>query len=1540
MAFKAALPYRPISLDRFLGLFDQCDPRVLPKGASPLCHDVDFKVASVGMRPAIQNAIQLGTASAQAYAGAQQQIGGSGAGWINAPNIIGPPTGNYASVTLAAGGSPAQIATAGQDNGGANPWSNPGNVGSVSSFAVVSIPFIHPAGSSNILQASGFFSSNPLPPGAVLTGISVSLNAANNIAPNPPHATNFTVQLGQSGAAIGTAKTFLASGSPATSVQGGSTDLWGTSSTPTFTALDVFISAQNFASGTATAEVNNVVVTIYYTLSQTSNLLIAEGYGFSVPGGDTVSGIEISATGYQTAGGSITAQLVSNGTVLGTSKVLPYSSSPSTVLLGGNLDQWGAALTPSIVNSSFFGIAFFASVARNPSAPPIPILPGTFFQGAIRITVYLNSSGNPGFTYIKTFYCPGQGPLTLALDTNGNLWQEVVDTVPGEMNTISTSILPNNRAISTTVDGREFISISDFQSVFDQPRQWDGTNLDRISQVGPGAGPQFVVDTAQYPISASPFGITQDSPQVAIWRVAWGAIVGRDTVETPGTILTIFGAPSQTNFTTGLAIGNIVYLAGIPLMGTNLPSGSGQNPNGTYTITSIGVYAGSGGAVQYFTVTAPQSQGVLGPSGLSGATYQRTVALVQLTNPIPSEDVIVGGNLTISGAGVSTWNSTWTVVGTPTEGQELITSTQLTSNIATYGYSPVSGTAPGWQPSIQVDLGTQITGPSGGLWQVTTAGTTGGSIPAFTTSPQTDNTAVWTKVAGNQFVTVFGTTNGGGIFNVSDAIILTATQNTFTIALVSPNIAAAAEEGSAISGQGNTFEIDPGLTTLGSGNPGTNPILGNSGGGQVVVAGQVSSGQRYGILLFLTRNGLITPASPPVPFFTDESAVSIKFSNLCIGPPDVIARIVAMTAAYPPGTTAAIGGPYYWIEQDVQILDLATGQTVTYNKTIIPDNVSSESGQITLSDAVLLSGTNVIEQGNNALDQREIGSHVFNLEYAGRMFYGGEQTKIDNFVNLTFDGGYLPSAPGLPAGWNIDQALIPLTTLKSPAIGGFSLYILNTGAVFNPTGATFAGISQNAYQDPFSAPIIDPNTAYSVRILARTPSGSTLGSLVVALISAGGIWEFTLPFVSMTQEFAIYEGPLDNPLWQSVPTDLILKVYPLNLGTNTDLEIKRIEIFPTIEPQYKTQLAGSYIEEPEQVDGVTGIIDFSQYNAQPLRAGFKLFDTMYICKTASTVSTEDNDTTEPAGWKERLVSNSIGAFGPLAVDATDGVQSGQDYAIVAERKGLYEFNGGNYTPIAWEIQQIWNLIIPSVAHLVWVKNDLANKRIMVGVPMATPNQWLPEAPFNPFPTQLNVILMCSYIGAQSPSELAAANGVHVSMFTGSLLARDMTRKWTIWQIPTNCAEWITRILGNQPLWFGGAGGTGKLYELTPGVTNDDGAVIHERYVTYPFADGLSQQEAQTGAVRKLYPYASILLEGSGAVDINAYPETLATPYKTTQPGFPLANPALTNTQVPLNITGNRVFLDFVVDGKLGSAFDLIQAIVMASPDPKLPTEGL
>ena len=119
-----------------------------------------------------------------------------------------------------------------------------------------------------------------------------------------------------------------------------------------------------------------------------------------------------------------------------------------------------------------------------------------FLQGAVKtrpglLSVFSPIAGNPTVNYLRTYTQPNLVKTLLAIDSAGDLWGE---NSPGVLAQIASGLTPNAAASSTSLFGREYIAQHDGNFGLDIPRQYDGTFLDRVSQVGPGAGPTAVAD--------------------------------------------------------------------------------------------------------------------------------------------------------------------------------------------------------------------------------------------------------------------------------------------------------------------------------------------------------------------------------------------------------------------------------------------------------------------------------------------------------------------------------------------------------------------------------------------------------------------------------------------------------------------------------------------------------------------------------------------------------------------------------------------------------------------------------------------------------------------------------------------------------------------------------------------------------------------------------------------------------------------------------------------------------------------------------------
>jgi hypothetical protein len=121
-------------------------------------------------------------------------------------------------------------------------------------------------------------------------------------------------------------------------------------------------------------------------------------------------------------------------------------------------------------------------------------------------TLFGPLAGNPTVNYVKSYITPNGTLRTMAQDANGILYKE---TTPGTLTQVASGLTPNSYVNSTTLFGREYLATSDGMTGNDLPRQYDDTNLDRVSQGGPGAGPTVVDENAIVAIAASPSGATQ-----------------------------------------------------------------------------------------------------------------------------------------------------------------------------------------------------------------------------------------------------------------------------------------------------------------------------------------------------------------------------------------------------------------------------------------------------------------------------------------------------------------------------------------------------------------------------------------------------------------------------------------------------------------------------------------------------------------------------------------------------------------------------------------------------------------------------------------------------------------------------------------------------------------------------------------------------------------------------------------------------------------------------------------------------------------------
>src|SRR5436309_4485417 len=233
--------------------------------------------------------------------------------------------------------------------------------------------------------------------------------------------------------------------------------------------------------------------------------------------------------------------------------------------------------------------------------------------------------------------------------------------------------------------------------------------------------------------------------------------------------------------------------------------------------------------------------------------------------------------------------------------------------------------------------------------------------------------------------------------------------------------------------------------------------LAASGGGTAAAAGSVSSGVHQVRVIFKTRQGYLTKPGPATTW-TASGGKRAVVTNIPTAPSNVVARILCFTGA--------AGASFFYT---------ASGTTLFSGNMVIADNTTT-SLVVDFSDAILLAGTNV----DNLFKLIELGDCAGVLDYAQRLLWWGERNKMNNWVNLGFDGGFTgPSFPHYPLGWTPDSVFAAGGTDEESFVVWGATYSI----VGNGTTPTRGLMTQGAVNDSLGAPLIQANTDYTVRAL-------------------------------------------------------------------------------------------------------------------------------------------------------------------------------------------------------------------------------------------------------------------------------------------------------------------------------------------------------------------------------------------------------------------------------------------------------------------------
>ena len=639
--------------------------------------------------------------------------------------------------------------------------------------------------------------------------------------------------------------------------------------------------------------------------------------------------------------------------------------------------------------------------------------------------------------------------------------------------------------------------------------------------------------------------------------------------------------------------------------------------------------------------------------------------------------------------------------------------------------------------------------------------------------------------------------------------------------------------------------------------PAEGPAVADSSSG-----GSISPGVHQCAVVFVTRQGYWTAPSPPISW-TAGGNLKASVTNIPTGPSNVVQRLLAFTAAG--------GASFYHVPATM----------------VINDNTTT-SVTVDFSDAILLSGQSM----DYLFGQIELPEQLGVVSYAERLFWWGERANMDNWRNLTFDGGWDASGNGRPLGWVRDPSFGAGGSREPNDVVWGDAYRITADGVTASRGL----ISQNAITDVNGDPLFVANTDYSVRARVKRSANLSAGTLRINAFSPTAGQLGTGLAVAASQAATSYQefiADLFAPQ-TSLPVDLTLRVYadgiPAPSGESFLVDI--IEVFPTNAAQNPSLVRASGTETPEGYDGVSGIMSIAENNGQGIRAAFTLRNNLYFVKERSLYVTATDGVNEPALWQVEEVSNKVGT------PSARGVGIGEGWVVIACRTGLYLFDGGDLVKISQEIQPTWDAINWLYGQLLWVQVDTQHKKILVGVPMGsatTPNQ----------------ILMLDYTEGFGDPLVAA------------LTAPERARKWAPWMIAANCCGLVERPTGVAQIFFGSNNSSGKIYAPTLGAYSDDGAAINSFYSTaFLAATGLSG--------RNLFGYLTGYVQGAGSLALSAI--TPGSASSLSLGSWTLASPASRDMEQFTNVLAERVSYQFGTSAA-NAWFSLTKLVPWAKPDP-------
>ena len=1114
-------------------------------------------------------------------------------------------------------------------------------------------------------------------------------------------------------------------------------------------------------------------------------------------------------------------------------------------------------------------------------------------------------------TYQKTFVTPSGDVKNLYLTSDGQFW--VVQLVGGvQTATLLTTVAAGSYASSVTSFGKELITFHNNTYGTDTARIFDGVYLDRATQCGPGAPPS-IQNLALPPVTLVAAGgapatistITPTDPVVISGTTYWTTItivttaphgfVDSQIIETNGTTqaeynpfinrisvidsVTFKMGFNQTTFTT--ATGGTASIFGSTLIRAG-------NLVTAVTGTAHGLKVGNQAQI---TKVTPTSVGGGITSIVIDNEVEPGIATVTTTNPhglLPENVVTISGvaNAAVGGgiAFVKRAAQVSQITTTLPHGLSLGSVVQIATSVAgnasfdgQYSVLSILDSSNFTYAQVEADqASTADAGTVSYLWPLsTTTGNPNQNIFEVLTCPSSTTFKVALNYTDGTWTSGTVSFDWNGTFYVTNVVSTTEFQYR---------------------------QYGPDATTVSV--------------GEVTPFGQIAPGKHQMVVMFQTRQGLITAPSPSLTFIANGGQYLVV-NDIPKGPANTIARILAFTGAD--------GSNFFYIPSPGFVSGL-----VVSTSTVVNDNTTT-SVVLDFSDNTLFTSIAIDVQGNNLFALGTMGPALGVSSYASRSNWFGMRNSLQNFLNLGFEGGYLDL--GKPLGWTLANpgGVTVLGTL-TPTDTGMG-WLMQSG-----NNAYDGVIQQSAFEDSYSVPILKGNTDYSVQAKIYINPGvlapqvgfvnfDIYDTQTLSILSKGQV---AVSGISQKPEF--YQVTFNNTMPVNIPSTAVFRIYISGVAGGMNIVVDDVEIYPTLNPFVNTYW-WSYVNLPDSLDLLTGQMGTTS-DSTAIQCSFVYRDAYLFLTKFGLYETRDISTLEPSNWEVRQVSTNNGACGPKAICTGENfsawVTAPSSQPPVG--RGLYLYTGGAVYKLSQEIQPDFDRVNSASEQSIWLVNDAVTRRIYIGLPLDTS-------------TSPNVMYVMDYREMDTASEIASKSPIHIS-FSGKMICSDLSRKWTRWSLAAQCAE-VMNVFNEGVYFCIGAGngeapgvgtGFGNCYWFNPNkFTDDDYGQIVPYYVTYFFVNHEMEMAIQVGAHRKLFVRFALFIHGTGNLVFTPYADSLSNPW----PASPLQqlsqNPTF-DTGGGLNVSAERAAFKISVTPVTGTDvdFELNKLIITMKQQPVSP----